>query len=216
MIDIEGDLKNALQGKTIVERCNMLRKCLSVCGTLNNASKRCWIALFDKYYTPDIGETKYALESIKEVYIQAHPQHGTHCFCMELADGTRCFASYKRLAGASGGKRTQTTNLVRALRHAVYDQIIAFRAANPLNPDDVCPVLKTSLGEDAEVDHAIPFAILKDDWFKDHSDAKEVYENHAYALKDKALEESWKTFHATHAVLRYVSKEGNKVAHKKV
>jgi hypothetical protein len=210
-IDIEADLRAALQGKTIVERCNMLRKCLVVCGTLNDASKHYWIQLFDTYYNPDDDETKYELECIQNVYIQAHPQHGTHGFLMELKDGTQSFASYKRLAGASGGKRTQTTNLTRALRHSIYDQIIQFRERNPLDPNKLCPILGISIGSDAEVDHEIPFAKLKDAWLKLHPSVKEFYENGAYAIKDKMLETSWKAFHLENAVLRYVSKAGNRL-----
>ena len=218
MITIATELRDALQGKTIAVRVNILKKCLNTIGVLDQESLRLWIQLFDTYYNPDDGETKYELESIQNVYIQAHPQHGTHGFLMELKDGTQSFASYKRLAGASGGKRTETTNLARALRHSIYGQIIQFRESNPHDPNKLCPILGISLGTDAEVDHVIPFAKLKDEWLKLHPSVKEVhapaiYERSAYAIKDKALEASWKAFHLEKAVLRYVSKKGNRIAH---
>jgi len=213
MIDIEADLQAALQAKTITARSSILQNCLGVCGRLNDASKRLWIVLFDTYYKPDDGETKYAVESIQNVYIQVNPLYGTHGFCMELCDGTKCVASYKRLAGVGGGKRKESTNLTRALRDVIYDQIIHFREHNSLDPNKLCPVLAIPLGNDAEVDHEIPFAKLKDAWLKLHPSVKEVYENGAYALKDKTLEASWKAFHLENAVLRYVSKKGNQIAH---
>ena len=213
MINIATELQNAIQGKTIVVRVISLRKCLNTIGVLDQESLRLWIKLFDTYYNPDDGETKHSLESIQNVYIQAHPQHGTHGFLMELKDGTISFASYKRLAGASGGKRTHTTNLARALRHSVYEQIIQFKERNPLDPNKLCPILSIPLGVDAEVDHEIPFAKLKDAWLKLHPSVKEVYEQSqsAYVLKDKILEASWKAFHLENAVLRYVSKAGNRL-----
>jgi len=212
-IDIEADLQAALQAKTIKARSTILQNCLGVCGRLNNASKHHWIALFDTYYTPDDSETKYALERIQNVYIQVNPLYGTHGFCMELCDGTKCVASYKRLAGVGGGKRKESTNLTRALRDVIYYQIIQFKERNPLDPTKPCPVLAIPLGNDAEVDHEIPFAKIKGAWFKLHPSVKEVYENGAYALKDKTLEASWKAFHLENAVLRYVSKKGNRIAH---
>jgi len=211
MITIATELRDALQCKTIVSRVNILKKCLNTVGVIDQESLRLWIQLFDTYYNSDDGETKYELESIQNVYIQAHPQHGTHGFLMELKDGTTSFASYKRLAGASGGKRTHTTNLARALRHSIYYQIIQYREHNPLDPNKLCPILSIPLGLDAEVDHEIPFAKLKEAWLKLHPSVKEVYEQSAYVLKDKTLEASWKAFHLENAVLRYVSKVGNRL-----
>jgi len=211
MINIVPELQNALDGKTIVVRVISLRKCLNTVGVLDPPSLRLWIQLFDTYYAPGDGETKHEIECIQNVYIQFISHLGTHCFQMELTNGTKSFASYKRLAGASGGKRTYTTNLTRALRHSVYDQIIQFKERNTLDPTKMCPILGIPLGLDAEVDHEIPFAKLKDAWLKQHSSVKEVYEQSqsAHVLKDKTLEDSWKAFHLENAVLRYVSKAGN-------
>jgi hypothetical protein len=213
MITIATELQNALDGKMIVSRAISLRKCLNTVGVLDPPSLRLWIQLFDTYYAPGDGETKHSLESIQNVYIQYISHLGTYCFQMELNDGTKSFVSYKRLAGASGGKRTYTTNLTRALRHSVHEQIIQFKERNPLDPNMMCPILGIPLGSDAEVDHEIPFAKLKETWLKLHPALKEVCEQSqsAYVLKDKTLEESWKAFHLENAVLRYVSKAGNRL-----
>lgn len=213
MINIATELQNALDGKTIVSRVISLRKCLNTAGVLDPPSLRLWIQLFDTYYAPGDGETKHSLESIQNVYIQYIPHLGTYCFQMELNDGTKSFTSYKRLAGASGGKRTYTTNLTRALRHSVYEQIIQFKERNPLDPNKLCPVFGIPLGSDAEVDHEIPFAKLKEAWLKLHPALKEVCEQSqsAHVLNDTTLDASWKAFHLENAVLRYVSKVGNRL-----
>ena len=79
----------------------------------------------------------------------------------------------------------------------------------------ICPVTKKMLGSDAEVDHQIPFHILAEQWIKDNKNMSYHYvlDKRAYILQEPHYT-SWFNFHLEKSILRWVSKEGNKFAHK--
>ena len=120
--------------------------------------------------------------------------------------------SIKRL---SGSNRNDKANLIRSLRNAIEPQIKNFRVCNPLIPDDICPVTKKILGADAQVDHQIPFHILAEEWIKNNNNISYIYvlDKFEYILQEPHYT-LWNNFHFEKAILRRVSKEGNKFAHK--
>jgi hypothetical protein len=71
------------------------------------------------------------------------------------------------------------------------------------------------LGLDAEVDHQIPFHILTEEWIKDNNNISYTYvlDKFEYILQEPHYT-SWFNFHLEKSILRWVSKEGNKFAHK--
>ena len=81
--------------------------------------------------------------------------------------------------------------------------------------NDTCPVHNGKLGSDAEVDHEIPFKILATNWKKSN---KNVKYNYDLDKKDYIIMEPWLTswynFHQTNAKLRWLSKKGNRYAHR--
>jgi len=168
--------------------------------------------LFDKYYTPDKCDRKYEQE-IDRFYISTHPTFRTKCFNILLKDGTTHVASLSRL---SGSNRTENQNITSAMRNAIQPQIMAFKRDFPLNPLEICPIADTPLGNDAEVDHHKPiFSILMKDWITGLGKipvAKFMEDKLIYELEEPFLS-LWCAFHKEHAVLRWLSKAGNKIAH---
>ena len=71
------------------------------------------------------------------------------------------------------------------------------------------------LGYDAEVDHIIPFASICSDWLLANQSVSAKYdvEKQQYMFSKTEDELSWQQFHREHAQLRYLSKEGNRIAH---
>jgi len=167
--------------------------------------------IFEKFYTPDEEYTKFNVSQISNISIVKN-KYGNKEFRI-LVDNTWYPASIKRL---SGSNRTDKANLIRALRNTINPQIIKFRARNPLNPNDICPVTKKNLGTDAQVDHQIPFHILAEEWIQDNNNNNIKYpydmEKFDYILEGWHYN-LWYNFHLEKAKLRWVSKEGNKYAH---
>jgi hypothetical protein len=166
--------------------------------------------IFEKFYTPDEEYTKFNVSEISTVSI-VNNIHGNKCFSI-FVNNEWFPTSIKRL---SGSNRTDKANLIRSLRNAIESQIKNFRVCNPLNPEDICPVTKQKLGSDAQVDHQIPFHILADEWIKDNKHISYIYvlDKYKYILQEPHYT-SWFNFHLDKAILRWVSKEGNKFAHK--
>ena len=171
--------------------------------------------IFEKFYTPDEQYIKFIASQILNVSIMKY-NYGNKCFCIFVND-TWFPTSIKRL---SGSNRNDKANLIRALRNAIEPQISYFRKANPLNPNNICPVTNRILGLDAEVDHKIPFHILAEEWIKNNKNISDIYISYIYILDkfDYILQEpyytSWINFHLQKSILRWVSKEGNRFAHK--
>lgn len=141
----------------------------------------------------------------------ARDPHGCRCFMLQFGD-TLYPCAVRRLAGAT---RTSKGNIAMAARYAITEQIRAFRQLETLDPDQICPISGEPLGTDAEVDHVIPFAELLDSWMKTLPDLpKLTYNTNAfvYMLSSPYLE-SWREYHQSTAILRYLSKKGNRVAH---
>ena len=216
MINISADLLRAVSAKTNTDRKQILSNCLQHTGELDESSTAAWKRLFELYYTPDLGEIKYYTEYISRVYIDYHPTpqyRHTICFHLELISGEKDVAGKRYLAGEG---RNERINGGRALRYAIDDQIVEWRKLHPLNPADMCPVAHIPLDSDAQVDHVPPFHILVKQWLQItpgvtwHSSKmkKSVYE------LDEPYKTSWQAYHRVHATLRYLSVEGNKIAHK--
>lgn len=166
--------------------------------------------IFEKFYTPDEQYSKFKSSQISNISI-VKDNYGNKCFSI-FVDNSWFPTSIKRL---SGGNRNDKANLIRSLRNAIESQIENFRVRNKLNPNDICPVTKTILGSDAQVDHKIPFHILAEEWIKDNKNISYIYalDKFEYILQEPHYT-SWFNFHLEKAILRWVSKEGNKFAHK--
>ena len=221
-------LNQVINEKTIKTRHTLLSNYLKTqsIGELTEPEKNDFKHIFSKYYTPDNDVEKFPASTIENVAIKSDNWNKKY-FSIYVENEWHP-TSIKRLAGSN---RTEHQNLIRALRNAIEPQIIGFRKT-PLNPENICPVTNKKLGTDAQVDHEIPFHILAEDWLRLYA----VKDNCCHALKKcegvrqnkdvtyvyDALQmnytlfkkSEWFNYHLTNAKLRWVSKEGNKYAHK--
>lgn len=208
-------LQESLNQTTIIGRKRLLQKFLKEHGPgeLTDEEDSVLKKLFENFYTPDIGQSKYTQEEIQRFYI-GKGSYNTTCFHLRLYNGFDDVATLKRL---SGENRTNVENLRRALRYTIEDQIQSFRMSNPLEPNDICPVLQIPLGNDAQVDHFNPtFSQLLKDWIKENPLPVVVPgpKGSSIYILEEPYEKSWKDFHKKHAHLRWLSKKGNMIAHK--
>ena len=166
--------------------------------------------IFQKFYTPDDEDIKFNVSQISSIHI-VKDNYGKKCFSI-LVNNIWYPTSIRPLSGSS---RNDKANLIRALRNAIESQINNFRVCNPLNPNNICPVTNKMLGLDAEVDHQVPFHILTEEWIKDYNNISYTYvlDKFEYILQEPHYT-SWFNFHLEKTILRWVSKEGNKFAHK--
>lgn len=196
---------------TITSRKQYLKQLLRK-GELSAEDGMLLIEWFERYYTPDIGQTKYVREEIDTFFIASSGLYNTYCLHIRLTDGTEVVVSADRLAGEG---RTQQETRNRALRNAIEPQIEMFRQTHPLCPTDLCPIENIPFGVDAQVDHYNPpFHILVKEWL----DEIGVKPTAIYSVGNYQLEEPykihWIEYHRKYANLRWLSKEGNKKAHR--
>ena len=179
-------------------------------GELNCKEQNYFKHLFSKFYTPDEGQEKFNALEILSVCIQKHNKYNTLCFKMKV-NNVWWDASIKRLCGKI---RTKNEELNRAFRQAIQEQIDVFKINNALNPTNLCPIENKNLGYDAQVDHIIPFHILRDDWTKNNPKVSCKYNDAAFNyVLDEPFLSDWKRFHLDKAKLRWISKDANKYAH---
>ena len=107
---------------------------------------------------------------------------------------------------------TKNEQISKALRYSIYDQIINFRQSVPKT---LCPITGDRLTNyNAEVDHIIPFCNLRDMFLSTLTSEPETIlcrETNTWFLKDRDIDAKWKEFHQTHAKLRWISCDGNKI-----
>lgn len=204
-------LELVINEKTITNRKNLLSNYLknNNVGILTENESTFFKHIFQKFYTPDEEDIKFNITQISNVSIIEN--RGNKCFSI-LVNNIWYPTSIKSL---SGSIRNEKRNRERALRKAIEPQINNFRICNPLNPNDICPVTNKILGLDAQVDHQIPFHNLAEEWIKDNNNISYPYDldKFDYILQEPHLT-SWFNFHLENSTLRWVSKEGNKYAHK--
>lgn len=198
-------LKKILELKLIKDRKEILSNYLkeNPIGDLSIEDRNIFIEIFDRFYTPDNEEQKI---KVKEVEI-VRAAYSTKCFYINR----KYNCSIKKLAGSKAKKNCLTI----AMRNSIKQQILDFKELNKLNENSICPILKCPLGLNAEIDHETPFYILKNDWLKNEGkNAKYYYCNieKEYIL-EKEFFKSWNNYHFKNAKLRWLSKEGNKIAH---
>lgn len=200
-----------LSEKTIKARHELLQTYLkkNSIGDLDEEETLYFKQLFSCYYTPDENDIKFGFDEITAVSIDID-KWGNKYFKI-FVNETWHPTSIKRLAG---GNRTNHSNLVRALRDSVQDQIDEFKILNPLNVSEICPISHEPLGCDAQVDHIIPFHILVKDWLKDFEKVVCSYDivKQSYIL-DTSISKNWSDYHKKRASLRWLSKKGNRIAH---
>lgn len=206
-------LKQVLIEKTIKARYALLSDYLNnnTIGPISDSESNYFKEIFKNFYTPDNIYNKFKTDDISKISIVLN-NYGKKCFSI-CVNNEYYPTSIKRL---SGSNRTKNINLKRALRNAIKEQIEDFRLENPLDVNANCPIIKTQLlNEDAQVDHEIPFYILADEWIKDNKNISYLYDLNIfdYVLQEPYLTK-WRKFHYEKAKLRWVSKNGNKIAHK--
>lgn len=205
-------LELVMNKKTIKDRHLLLSNYLKEhdIGSLTETEGIFYKRIYELFYIPDKQYTKFDVFKISGISIMKD-NYGNKCFNI-FVNNTWYPQSIKRLAG---GNKNDRVNLIRSFRHAIEPQIEGFRLYTPLYPTDICPVTNKMLGLDAEVDHQIPFHILVEEWLKDN---KNVTYSYVLDKFDYILQEPhytcWIRFHLEKAILRWVSKEGNKFAHK--
>jgi hypothetical protein len=205
-------LELVINEKTITNRKSLLSNYLknNNIGILTENESVFFKHIFQKFYTPDKEDIKFNVSQISSIHI-VKDNYGKKCFSI-LVNNIWYPTSIRPLSGSS---RNDKANLIRALRNAIEPQINNFRKSNPLNPNNICPVTNKMLGLDAEVDHQIPFHILTEEWIKDNNNISYTYvlDKFEYILQEPHYT-SWFNFHLEKSILRWVSKEGNKFAHK--
>tara|TARA_B110001469_G_C9517430_1_gene257648 strand:- start:54 stop:698 length:645 start_codon:yes stop_codon:yes gene_type:complete len=209
-------LNEAYIGKTQTIRKKALTLFLnSHClGELNENELKIFKNIFNNYYTPDLGETKYSIDEIYSIEIKQ--LHKYRQFRLIVND-INIPCGIKWLAGAS---RTSVNKVSQAGRLTIEPQIKDFRKNNKLNINDICPVKGIKLGYDAEVDHVIPFNKLLKNFISVSNITIDGLSKFVYFDKcseKRLFKEPYKTlwydYHKNNAELRYLSKEGNKIAH---
>lgn len=211
-LQIMMSLEKVVSEKTIKSRHSLLSNYLkhNGIGELSEPEKVYFKHVFERFYTPDEEYTKFHISRITNISI-INDKYGNKCFSI-CVDNTWYPTSIKRL---SGSNRNEKANIIRALRNAIEEQIHDYRRLNTLNPNSICPVTHKALGEDAQVDHFIPFHILADQWLKQTTHVSYVYnlDKMNYILQEPHLT-NWAEYHLEKAILRWISKEGNAFAHK--
>jgi hypothetical protein len=205
-------LSSVLNQPTIKLRYQLLSNYLkqNICSELNDDDTLIFKDIVDVFYNVDDGEVKYDKEQIKSVRISLNKFKSGKNF--EILVGDVWYpTSIKRLAGS---KITNTNILKRAMRECIVKQILEFKKQNPLNPEALCEITNKPLGFNVEIDHIIPFHILADEWLENNKKATCKYDlsKFNYVL-DKPYYDDWYNFHLCKAKLRYLSPEGNRVAH---
>ena len=204
-------IETILEQPTIKKRHLLLSEYLNKTykGELNEKDTIYFRQIFSKYYTPDDEDIKFDATTISNVSISLD-KWGNNYFSI-CVENKWYPTSIKRLAGSN---RTDSANLKRALRNAIEPQIVKYRMENPLDPNALCPITKSKLCNNAQVDHEIPFHILVKEWLQNNSIPPLKYD---FDKTNYILEESfsidWQNYHSKYAKLRWVSKEGNKSAH---
>lgn len=207
-------LKEVFQQQTIKKRYQILSDYLknNKVGYLNESELIIFRQIFENYYTPDKNDSKFDSKSITHVYIEKN-NYGNKCFSIRV--NNQWFPT--SIIRLSGSNRTEKENLNRALRNGILIQINNFKKNNPLDINKICPITNSKLNYDAQVDHEIPFHILADEWIKKEKRKKISYKYNLeisnYILEEPYLK-SWRKFHLQNAKLRWLSKDGNKIAHK--
>ena len=213
---MEKYLDEAYSGKTQLIRKKALSNFLNNhnLGKLNENELTIFKKIFDKHYTPDIEETKYNIDLIQDVYISISFNNR---YFRIVGDEIDVPCGIRWLSGAT---RTLKNKVTQAARNDISSQIKDFRADNLLDINDICPINGNELGFDAEVDHLIPFNELLKEFMKENNINTAELSGYVYYDKDterRSYKEPYKTkwfdYHKQNAILRYLSKEGNKIAH---
>jgi len=182
-------------------------------GLLNEEETNYFKIIFDLYYTPDNGEEKYNIDDIISVKIGKNKSYGGCCFYIFINDIWKP-TSIKKLAGTIINNNLIIT---RALRFAINEQILDFIHKNPLDVTQICPLENKPIGYDAQVDHVIPFSVISEKWLENNTininNMRYDFNQNNYFI-DSPFQEDWYNFHQDNAKLRWISKDGNKYAHK--
>jgi hypothetical protein len=205
-------LNLVLNEKTIKNRHKILQQYLQnhSIGTLNENDKQYYKQIFNIFYEPDKEHTKFNISDITDVSVML--DNYKRKYFSICVNNIWYPTAIKRLAGS---KRTDKANLIRSMRFAIAPQILKFRQENELHPDNICPIINYVLGNDAQVDHQIPFSVLVNDFLLDNKNIVYKYDlNQQEYILQEPYYTDWYNYHLKRAILRYVSKEGNKTAHK--
>ncbi len=212
-------LSDVLNAKTIKDKEEIFKACRDhyygkQIYRLNDADKQIFLSLYE--------QSGKSIDNIKTISIKKHPKFGGVGFWIKYNKDNehRCRKekSYPVKISTLCGRKPKTDygSYKSAMRYAVSRQITFFRKTHPLDPEAICPITGHALGTNAQVDHVVPFSVLCDNW-------RETQQGDVFFIFNKRsgcnrLKEPWNTrwklYHKTHAVLRWVSYDGNKIAHR--
>lgn len=186
---------------TIKERKQILRSILMK-QNLTDENKDLVRHYFLKYYKTDDDEDD-KIKSITDV-MTGLGAWDTYCFMIRDDEGEWHTTSMDRLAGAA-----RKDNLVPAMRNAIQQQIEDFKCST--KKPDICPLNGGPIGS-GEIDHVIEFSKLQKAWRETQLTPTYSYNKslRLYELDEPYLS-LWRTYHKTHAELRWTSKEGNRM-----
>lgn len=205
-------MENVLTEKTIKKRYSILQEYLknNEIGILNKKDSITFKHIFQKFYTPDDGEIKFNIDDICCISVVRN-KYAKKCFNI-IVDDIRYHTSIKRLSGSVVNKNL---NLTRAMRFLIEDQIMDYIKMNPLDQNMLCPITGYKLGYDSQVDHIIPFHKIAKKWLSKNDNVSVKYDINKfnYIIEDINLSNSWKNYHLVNSELRWLSRDGNKVAH---
>lgn len=191
-----------LKSKNITKRLKNLSEYLNsnAIGQLNEKESEKFTELYDLYYTPDGSENKIKIETVSIEYSEWMKKQ----FRLNDNLSDSCTCSIKRLAGGSKPSFELMRN--RAFRQAIEEQILDFRKKNKLD--------KKKYGDDAEVDHIIPFNILVKEYLECSNNVSFKYNKSItnYEL-DECCKKDWQMFHLYNAQLQYLSRKDNSISY---
>jgi len=204
-------MDNIIEAKTITLRRALLSKYLkdNIVGILSSDDRDKFKTIFDKYYQCDY---KVDVDRIESVHIHVDT-YANRYFSIKLDNNEFMPCSITRLSG-SNSKPSVKQERLKAMRNDINAQMLDFRACNKKNVNEICPIAKIPIGQDAEVDHLITFKKLAEDWMTLNPNATYQYNNRQLSFSlDEPYKTSWQDYHKANAKLRWLSKVGNRTAH---
>jgi hypothetical protein len=147
-------------------------------------------------------------EGVAHITTQFNGRKHSH-FLVVTDDGEEHVVSYRNLV--SGSQESLHKKYVNsALRNEIYYQIAAVRDAAQHSQ---CPVSGRTLRK-VEVDHVTPYAFVRDQFLAEIGqtlpDILYIEQSSRHWLRDRALADRWRLFHATHAKLVAVDQDAHR------
>lgn len=180
-------------------------------GIKNNVKDKFFMDLIKNYY--DYDSIKSNIDSVN---IEPNPfRNKYYHLSINLTDGKKVDISWRKCA-RQDKPSSDNNNLTRALRMAIYDEIIEFKKENSKNM--ICQFCKST--EDIEVDHIIEFKNIMNNFLKDIKHRKDInipcdfdyheyYKSPIFKESDNKFMKIWQVYHYRNSELRFLCKKCN-------